>query len=136
MPQRALVLLNVGPPFGGFRLAVNPGIFGATGSAAFPALERIVYNLQSVLAAHRPDTWSRLVESDAMLGDPAELFGGRPGRVDFTCDPDSNTGDVVVRAFLPFRVWPLGGWAVYDAWHREADGTWVPFAEEELAILW
>lgn len=136
MPQRTLVLFNIGPPFGGFRLAVNPHLFGASGSTAFPALERVIQNLQSVLAAHPPDTWSRLVESEGMIGDPAELFGGRPGRVDFTCDPASTTGDVVVRAFLRFRLWPLGGWAVYDAWHREADGRWVGFAEEELAEVW
>ena len=59
-------------------------------------------------------------------------LGERYGFVDFTIDND----DVVMRAHYPFRIWPLGGWAVFEGWHRDADGKWVPFTEDELAILW
>jgi len=136
MAIRTLVLFSFGAPFGGFRLAIGPRAVGGRDSATFGALERAVHNLRSVLAAHPPDRWAQLAQSEVAIGDAAKLFEGRSGFVDFQCDPRSTTGDVVVRAWCPFRLWPLGGRAVYDAWHREADGTWVPFGEEELAALW
>ena len=136
MAIRVLILFDPRSPFGGFRIAMGPGLVGASDCAAFRALERAVHNLRSVLAAYPPDTWPRLARSEAAIGDAADFFEGRPGFIDLNCDFSCPTGDLVVRALLPFRRWPFGGWAVYDAWHREADGSWVPFGEDELNELW
>jgi hypothetical protein len=136
MSHRSIVLLSLGPPLGGFRIAVDPGLIGLNDAAPFGSLERAVSNLQSVLAAHPPDTWQRLARSDAVIGDAGDLLAARRGALDLACDPTSTTGDVVIRASLAFRIWPFGGWAVHQAWHREADGRWVPFTDEELAELW
>ncbi len=136
MPLRTVVLFNVGPPFGGFRLAVAPGVFGLNSPAAFEALERALGRAVHELRAHPPDTWVRLCEQ-GLGAESVPRLGDREGVVDLTGNAANDTaGDVALRAFLPFAAWPLGGWAVYDAWHRSADGVWTPFGHDELTRLW
>jgi hypothetical protein len=104
MSHRSIVLLSLGPPLGGFRIAVDPGLIGLNDAAPFGSLERAVSNLQSVLAAHPPDTWPRLVLSDAAIRDAADLLAGRSGALDLACDPTSTTGDAVIGASVAFRI--------------------------------
>ena len=136
MSQRAVVLFNLGPPFGGFRTAVHPGVFGLNNPAAFAALDEAIQEAFSLLSAHPPDSWPDLHASGALAMTPPR-FEGREGVIDVAGDAiDDAAGEIVMRAFLPFSKWRLGGWAVYEAWHRDPDGTWDPFSDHELASVW
>jgi len=136
MPHRAVVLFNLGPPFGGFRAAVRPGFIGLDNVAAFEALERAIGNAYTLMSAHPPDAWGQLSAADSFRAAVPRLED-REGVVDVTGDATNEAaGDVVLRAFLPFPLWPFGGWAVYEGWHRGVDGVWTPFTQEELAELW
>ena len=136
MSHRAVILFNIGPPFGGFRVAVRPGAFGLNNPAAFAALDAAIQEALSSLSAHPPSSWPGLHASGALAPTPPR-FDGREGAIDVTGDAtDDAAGDIVMRAFLPFPRWPLGGWAAYEAWHRDSSGMWTPFSEEELAIVW
>ena len=136
MPLRTVVLFTIGEPLGGFRMAFAPGIFGLNNVQAFTALERTLQALKSVLSVHPPDTWQRISEGDALELAEVMDFGEREGFIDFTTDVTKSKCEVVLRAFLPFRIWPFGGWAVYAGWHRNGEEAWVPFSQDELATLW
>jgi hypothetical protein len=136
MWHRAVVIFNIGPPFGGFRMAVRPGMFRLDHPAVFTVLEEAVQTAFSTLSRHSPDTWPQLHAAGELTAIPPR-FDGREGMIDVTGNPaDTSGGELVLRAFLPFSGWPLGGWAVYAAWHRQPDGTWSPFSEKELASVW
>jgi hypothetical protein len=133
---RIIILFNLGPPFGGFRIAARAGLLGFDNPAAFLALERAIDTAYTLLRAQPPDTWQQLAADDSFAA-AIPSHDGRAGVIDLTGDGVTSTpGVVLVRAFLPFRFWPLGGWAVYGAWHRGTDGTWTPFSEEEMAGVW
>ena len=62
---------------------------------------------------------------------------GREGFIDATGDATDDTeGDVLLRTFLPFAHWPMGGWAVYAGWRRRADGVCKPLRHDRLMTLW
>lgn len=135
MPLRAVVLLNIGPAFGGFRLAARPGVIGLDDPAAFAALESAIEAAYTLLSAHPPSRWPALAGPGFASATPR--LGEREGAIDCTVTAtDDTAGEVWLRAWLPFAPWPLGGWAVYEGRHRAADGTWTPFSPEELAALW
>lgn len=135
MPLRSVILFNLGPPFGGFRLAVNPRLLGMEDHAAFPALEEAIATAFTLLAAHQPSSWPSVAQEAFAAATPC--LGGREGVIDCTSNAsDQETGEVVLRAFLSFPGWPLGGWAVFDAQHRTAEGIWIPFTSDELQIWW
>ena len=102
----------------------------------FSVLERIVQKACSAISAYPAETWQRLTESDALAEAIEEDLDERHGVVDFTTNVDDPASDVVMRVFFPFRIWPLGGWAVYEGWHRNAGAKWVRFTQDELAKLW
>lgn len=136
MPIRAIVLFNIGSPFGGLRLALAPGFLGIDHPEAFEALEGAIDDTYKVLGATRPDAWPELASSG--YGPVPPRLGKREGFVDVAVGADDGgPGDeVLARACLPFRLWPLGGWVAYDGRRRSAHGTWTPFSDEELAELW
>ena len=132
MPVRSVLLFNLGPPFGGLRLAVRPGLFGLNEPSAFEALEHAIAAVQDVLRSHPPNTWHDL---------PNTVFEphiqDRTASIDVTGDvTDTTVATVVLRARLPFRGWPFGGWVVHEGWQCAADGSWTPFTDEALADVW
>ncbi len=133
---RVVVIFNLGPPFGGFRLAARAGLLGADNPAVFEALEQAIETAYTLLRAHPPSTWQQLAADDFFTA-AIPRYEDREGVIDVTGDGVLRTpGDVLLRAFLPFRFWPLGGWAAYGAWHRESDDGWTSFNEEELRNVW
>lgn len=133
--MRIVVLFNVGPPFGGFRIAA-PGLFGLDDPAVYETLEKATHEAFELLRAHPPSAWSQLAAGESFRA-AVPLFEGREGAIDVTGDAtDDAAGAVVLRAFLPFAAWPLGGWAFYQAWNRGADGDWTPLSQDALAALW
>ena len=133
MPIRVVVYLNVGPAFGGFRVAGR--VQTDAHAAEFQELERAVDAARHLLSAHDPEDWPPLTDADAASAVPR--YQGRTGQIDFTGGQSPEGVDIVVaRALLPFSFWPLGGLAVYEAWHRGADGGWAPVPQEELAEKW
>ena len=142
MSLRVVVLFNLGPPFGGFRAAARvpgsrlPGLLGLDNAAAFEALEQAIQQAFVFLQAHPPDSWRKLASADSFRASVPRL-DDREGAIDVTGDATNDAaGEVMLRAFLSFPKWPLGGWAVYEAWHRDLDGVWTPFDEDELAGIW
>ncbi len=117
-------------------MSVHPGTLGLNNAVSFAAIETVLSATLARIEQIPSDEWSRLHErlaSDLSLPN----FGGRPGFIDFTGskDPDG-TRHLVVRGFLPFRAWPLGGWAVYDGRHFAVGGDVTPFTQEELGEVW
>jgi hypothetical protein len=132
VPIRTVVLFNLGDAFGGFRMAVRPGLFGLNDPDAFLALESTIHDVQQSLSFHPPSRWPAIAASVAR-----PQINGREASVDLIGDAaDDRDGDVVMRAYLPFHLWPLGGWVVYEAWRRTSDGSWASFGEEKLAEMW
>ena len=135
-PIRILVLFNLGPPFGGLRLAVHPAVFGVRDAEPYRNLEALVRAIFTRLEPMAAEPWSRVGE---VLAADLELraLSARAGVVDFGRreDPDG-TRHVVARGFVPFRLWPLGGWAVYDGRHFGSSGDVSPYTEEELGVIW
>ena len=132
MPIRTVVLFVLGDAFGGFRMAVQPGVLGLNNLGAFQALESMIHDVQNHLSFHPPSAWPKIAASVAR-----PQLDGREIIIDLTGDAgDDRDGDVVMRACLPFQVWPLGGWVVYEGWHRTKDGSWTEFAEKKLAEVW
>ena len=135
-PVRIVVFFNIGPPFAGFRAAGRPGMLGLDNAAAFEALEHAIQKAFVLLRAHPPSAWQELAAGDSFRA-TIPRFENREGVIDVTGDATHDeAGDVVLRAFIPFSLWPLGGWAVYEAWHLGTDGVWTPLSHEELATLW
>ena len=135
MPIRRVVLFNIGPAFGGFRFAAAPGRYGLDHPAAFAALEQSIATAFSLMSEHQPSEWRTL----AATGFEAALprLGDQEGVLDCSAGEEGEgVLGVVLRASLPFARWPLGGWVVYDARYRAADGSWSPFTPDELAKLW
>jgi len=137
VPVRAVIFLSLGPPFGGFRIAGRPGLFGLDNPRAFQTLERSIEGTYTLLSAHRPADWMGIAQTETGFEAAAPRLGERTGFVDCTGDAMTDeTGKVILRACFPFRWWPLGGWVVYEGRHRALDGTWTPFTADELAKLW
>jgi hypothetical protein len=133
MPVRVVVYLSFGAS--GFRMAGRPGTLGMDYPRAFEVLEHSIEIAFTLLRAHPPSEWIALSQSALDFAVPR--LGEREGYID--CMGDAvieGAGDVVLRACFPFRVWPLGGWVVYEGRHLGADGSWTPFTEEEQAALW
>jgi hypothetical protein len=135
-PLRRVVLFNLGPPFGGFRMSIQPRALGLANAEAFTVLEAVVKASFARVEQVAWTEWSTLreqLDSDAAL----KVLSPRPGFVDFHRhdDPDG-TRHLVARAFLPFPAWPLGGWAVYDGRHFTLAGGATPFTEAELDEVW
>lgn len=113
-------------------MAMRPGMLGLNDPDAFQALESTLRELQERLSFQRPSKWPEIA-----AGMLRPQINGREVRVDLIGDAgDDRDGDVVMRACLPFRGWPLGGWVVYEAWRRTSDGSWSSFTEEQLAEMW
>ena len=117
-------------------MAVHPGTLGLDNAEAFAAIETVLSATLARIEQNPGDDWARLREqltSDTSL----PRFGARPGFIDFTGgeDPDG-TRHLIARGFLPFRAWPLGGWAVYDGRHFAVRGNVTPFTDEELGEVW
>jgi hypothetical protein len=123
------------PPFGGLRFAVHPAAFGVRDAKPYESLEALVRAVFTRLEHMSAEPWSRVGE--ALAADP-ELRSLSPpsGFVDFhrSEDPDG-ARHVVARGFIPFRPWPVGGWAVYDGRHFGSSGV-TPYTQEELGVIW
>lgn len=135
MPIRSVVLLNLGAPFGGFRVAGRPGLFGLDDPRAFAVLERAIESAFTLLSAHQPAEWPEIAPTGFAAAVPR--LEDCEGFID--CCGSALTeghGEVILRACLPFRAWPLGGWVVFEGRHRALDGSWRPFTPDELAELW
>jgi hypothetical protein len=134
-PIRAVVLFNLGPAFGGFRVAVPPGTYGLDHPEAFEALEDAIDKAYALLAVLPPERWRGLSKDayDMALPRLDDRVGVIHGSGTATSDA---AGAVVLRASFPFRFWPLGGWVVYDGRHRSLNGTWSRFTHEELDECW
>ena len=116
-------------------MAVHPGTLGLNNAVAFAAIETVLSATLARIEQNPTDEWSR---HERLASDPSlPNFGNRPGFIDFTGskDPDG-TRHLVARGFLPFRAWPLGGWAVYDGRHFAVGGEVTPFTQEELGEVW
>ena len=133
MAVRVVVYFNLGPDFGGFRLAGR--VRTDAHAAEFQELERALEAAHRLLRADDPNDWPPL--TDAEMAPTIPRYRGRRGRMDFV-EAESPEGVlmVVARALLPFPWWPLGGLAVYEAWQRDTDGSWAPAPREELAQKW
>jgi len=132
MPVRSVVLFNLGPPFGGLRLAVRPGFLGLDAPSAFGALEEAIAAVRDTLRSRPPSAWYDLPDT---VFEPH--IQDRKASLDITGDvTDTTVAKVVVRALLPFRGWPFGGWVVHEGWQCAADGSWTPFTEDALADVW
>ena len=136
MPIRRVLLLNIGPAFGGFRIAAAPGRYGLDNPDAFAALEQSVETAFSVLSGHQPAEWPSLAVT-GLLDAARPRLGMLEGSIDCsgTEEGDGVLG-VVVRAHLAFARWPLGGWIVYDGRFRAKDVSRSPFTSEQLALWW
>ena len=135
MSVRAVVFFNFGPPFGGFRLAASPEDAGLDFPEGFNALERAVERAYTLLSHYPPGSWPQLARrEDPML---VARLGHREIVLDVIWDPsDDPPATVLVRAWLPFRAWPFGGWVVYEGRRRAPDGTWTPLSPEEVSRFW
>ena len=110
-------------------------VFGFDHPIAFAVLEQALETAKSFLSPFSPQEWGGLPEAQLRALRPR--WNGLEGGIDFAGEAfESGVGEVVARAFLPFRYWPLGGWAVYDGWRRSADGVWTPLGHEEAMQLW
>jgi len=135
-PLRRVVLFNLGPPFGGLRMAVHAGALGLADAETFTVLEAVVQASFARVEQVAWTEWSTLgehVASDAAL----KALSPHAGFVDFSRHDDADgTRHLVARAFLPFRAWPLGGWVFYDGRHFALAGGAFPFTEAELNEVW
>lgn len=135
MPVRGVVLFNLDAPFGGFRAAGPPGLFGLDDPKAFAVLERAIESAFTLFSAHQPADWPVIAPTGFAAAVPC--LEDREGFIDYCGSAvTEGHGEVILRACLPFRAWPLGGWVVFEGRHRALDGSWRPFTPEELAELW
>lgn len=135
MTVRAVVYFNLFRPIGGFRLASRVAGF-LDSPDTFDALEAALERAQKLLEPHAPEDWPEL--KDRLEAEATPRIGGREGAVALAAfhSEDDARMEVVLRAIMPFRFWPLGGRAVWGAWYRSADGEWVPFDEKEIDRVW
>ena len=135
-PLRRIVLFNLGPAFGGLRIALNPRVLGLANAETFAVLEAVVHATFARVERVPWDEWSSLGEhlaSDTSL----QALSPRAGFVDFhRHDASDGTRHLIARVFLPFHGWPLGGWAVYDGRHFARMTGPIPFTELELDEVW
>lgn len=133
MPIRGIVLFHIGGPFTGFQIRPpRPGMLGPDDSDVYRALELAIADMHKVLVSQPPTAWSRLAEAAAV-----PRISGRKVKLDLASTAANDLdGDVIARAWLPFRAWPFGGWVVFEGWHRTREGSWTEFTAEELEKIW
>src|SRR5437899_2506615 len=133
---RAVFVVRIGPPFGGFRLAFRPGFIDWP--EGFVALEAAVTRVMTFLIQLPPDQRSRMLSGET--GWPQELaaqLGDRPGFIDGVSYPSTDGGnDVVLRGSSPFSWWPLGEWVVFQGVHIRPDNHPAPLSYDALRPLW
>ena len=134
VPLRVVVVL--GPAFGGFRIAFRAGLFGLDWPAGFEILEAAVLRHLRRFASISPERRARLREEPLPpLLDPE--LSARAGVVDGMIASEEAGGTLVVmRASFPFRLWPFGGWAVFEAGRIGSDGRLALVSHEELQRYW
>ena len=136
MPLRIVVLTRIGSPAGGFRIAFKPGVFDWP--EGFVALERTLRESANYITGLPKDRRFRMLRGEEQGPDTlVPRIDGREGGVHLSGGfQEDGTADIVLRASLNFRWWPLGEWAVYDGVHIRADGTSSAFSDSELAEVW
>ncbi len=133
MSVRGTVWLQLGDAFDGPR--IGPPLhmqWAAKDSGIFPELESIIEDVYKNIAPQPPDAWERL----ASTAQPPSI-NGRRVMLNITSSVATDLdGIILMKARLPFRLWPLGGWVVIEGWNRKQGGVWTPLAREELEKIW
>lgn len=135
MPLRTIVLLNIGPGFGGFRLALRTKGDRPDQAETYTALEQVLEHCFSRIAQFPWDEWTRAKqELHAVI---APLAEASLARVDMDAGEHSDGSRFVVgRVFRAFPFWPLGGHASYDGYHYTRDAVPTPYTHDELMQIW
>jgi len=130
---RGTVWLQIGDPFDGIR--VGPPLhlkWAAKASDIFEDLEAVIEDVYKTIAPQPPTAWTRLAET----AQPPSIDDRRVKLDLRTNVANDREGFVLIRARLPFRVWPLGGWVVVEGWNRTREGAWTALAAEDLEKAW
>jgi len=137
MAIRSIVILNIGPPFGGFRLAARAGFLGLNNRKIFEKLERGIDSIFEVLNKTAIDNWQNAIVNHSESKDFKKIMGSRPGIMDYSVDEETN-GHVklIVRACIPFRIFSFGGWTVYDGIILKDDNMPYRLSDQELFKYW
>jgi hypothetical protein len=136
VPIRTVIALNLGPPFGGFRIALRAGALGLNWPEAFAALEAAASTELQLLAALTPERRARMRE-EPLPARPPPQYGDRLGVIDGMMAPTEDRATLLLlRAIFPFRFWPLGGWAVYVGARIGADNQVETLSTEQLEKYW
>ena len=134
---RGILLLHGGPAIGGWRVGMRAGAFGIDNEEAYRALESAMTRAVEILGPLPLGSWKSAQAELRSRATPRHE--GRSGSVDLqflSKETSGEAGTLVLRAILPFRLWPWGGWAAYCAWHRSERGELRPVEREELNNLW
>ncbi len=138
---RVVVVVRIGDPFGGFRIAFRPGFIDWP--EGFAALEKTVERMVAFLVNLPPDQRLRLLRGETPW--PREFapqefaprFGDRHGGIDFIGGQNTDgAADLVLRGSFPFPWWPLGEWVVFEGVHFKPDNHTEPFSYDELKPWW
>jgi len=133
---RGIVLFHIGDPFGrGLTVRPpRPGLYCQVDAEQFGELERVIREIRVRLAGCAPSEWANMAK-----GASVPRVRGQKVRVRLLCasdGPDSSINLVVLRALLPFRLWPVGGQVVFAGWNRSDDNVWTPLSEDQLEQYW
>jgi hypothetical protein len=133
---RGIVLFQVGDPFGRCLTLrpPRPGLYCQEDAEQFGELERVIRDIRDRLAGCAPSEWADMAKSA-----PVPRVHGRKVRVRMLCastGPASSISLVVIRALLPFQLWPVGGQVVFAGWNRSDENVWTSLSEDQLAEHW
>lgn len=134
---RGIVLFHIGDPFLGRSLTLRPprpGLCCQEDAEEFDELERVIREIRDRLAGSAPSEWASMAKAASV-----PQVRGRRVRVRMlyaAVGSDSSTDLVVIRALLPFRLWPVGGQVVFAGWNRSDENVWTPLSEDQLEQHW
>ena len=67
MSIRVIVLVSIGKPFGGFRLAIKAGLLGINNKKAFEKLENIIDHVFDLLANTAFENWENRLNKICLI---------------------------------------------------------------------
>ena len=117
-------------------MAFRAGLFGLDWPAGFEVLEAAVLRELRLFASLSPERRARLHE-DPLPPHPGPVIDNRAGVVDGIVASENDSGTLVVMcAQFPFRLWPFGGWVVFEAGKIAPNGELALVSHDELQQYW